>query len=980
MGKVIACKIEVTGPLSTFMKEQLVYPGQTITVEASSNVNFFLDETCFSDHILSPDVKWAFIYENYYASIKDSQGQQNDLWADIGNGQNQFIVEKGIGKQYKKASKFSISPEGTSYYYGFKQRVVVFNENADQEFHFFIIPYISTPSVSYAYFNESEKVRRYGDAMHLQILLHQYPDNINKKGNYEAKIYLLKKEDALKAVDTGDFEKHNLLEKPFTKKLGFLDYNKVDNINTIINIDFIIDVAWRKNENEEKIFVPIIELYETKEKEIAGVISYNSVQDPIIKNFALEPSKSLSKYNAKLLGMEALQKEKDPIYSEFKVSAEFMSDFLDRKEIEKNNMIQYIGDINYTKKENNPCAYSLISIKEENKEIEIYNGRETEIFNEYQLVSSSLKDKTSQTFGVISGEKKKASVVVKAKFLADKSAKPSKVRIAPDFKCEKILNDDKPHSSLDDVFKMGWIVGQWKPSTDFTGRLIDRLLNFGSANSFRFFHPDNGKKAPELKTVDPYQKKYSNDQEAKGLPIPAGTADRFKTVSVAEVQGLNAEDYTISKNDDSITLKLGYVYNKTVLDGSNVQNAALDTLWVTNYLCLSKLKPQTYFVPVTTCRYPNQVANIKVYPDFEWWINLKYNAKNPLFVYKTPNYGYKTGRNQNYNRGNNARYQSERIKTNNNKYEFEYEVGYKYSGEDYKYDSSEGIPLLNAAIFFMDAYKIAREYLFADETEESESSIARGTEEVRVRDERDPQSRLMNTRYAARKAQGQPFRIEIDRPSFSGGLYARFTPSSKRKNEIGYAYSLDFAASPLFKITGKLDLLFYAQFIPYIGQALKAINKVVEGVNFLTLGAVKIDYYLNIAASLALDIDWKGLEYHSIDGWNVNKKIGTKIAIKVWLESGVNLKVDLEGVGSGDAEAAIKGEASIDIALNYDTVSHKSDAEVDFKGLKVKIWIKLKAKRKEQRSEGPAEEPANDPDYVKDLIDGMKKPWKINIM
>jgi hypothetical protein len=49
-------------------------------------------------------------------------------------------------------------------------------------------------------------------------LLHQYPDNINKKGNYEAKVYLLKKEDALKAVDTDDFEEYNVLGKPFTKK------------------------------------------------------------------------------------------------------------------------------------------------------------------------------------------------------------------------------------------------------------------------------------------------------------------------------------------------------------------------------------------------------------------------------------------------------------------------------------------------------------------------------------------------------------------------------------------------------------------------------------------------------------------------------------------------------------------------------------------------------------------------------------------
>ncbi|MET4083700.1 hypothetical protein ABIB40_003672 [Pedobacter sp. UYP30] len=152
MGKVIGCKIKVAEPLNSFLKDQLIHSGQTIPVESSVNLNFVLDAACFSDGILSPDAKWAFIYEKYYASIEDSKGQQNDLWADIGTGQNKFIDIKGIGKQYKTGHNFSVSPQGTTYYYGFKQRVVVFNENADQEFHFFILPYLDAPRVSYAYF------------------------------------------------------------------------------------------------------------------------------------------------------------------------------------------------------------------------------------------------------------------------------------------------------------------------------------------------------------------------------------------------------------------------------------------------------------------------------------------------------------------------------------------------------------------------------------------------------------------------------------------------------------------------------------------------------------------------------------------------------------------------------------------------------------------------------------------------------------
>ncbi|TWP30754.1 hypothetical protein ETU08_03960 [Apibacter muscae] len=238
----------------------------------------------------------------------------------------------------------------------------------------------------------------------------------------------------------------------------------------------------------------------------------------------------------------------------------------------------------------------------------------------------------------------------------------------------------------------------------------------------------------------------------------------------------------------------------------------------------------------------------------------------------------------------------------------------------------------------------------------------------------------MTARYQDRKSKGLPIKITVDRPSFSGGMYARFLRSSTQPNKIGYAYSLNFAASPLFKVTGKLDLLFYAQFIPYIGQALKAINKVVEGINFLTLGAVKIEYYLNIATSLAVDLDWTGMEYHRIDGWNTSKRIGMKTEIKFWLEAGVNLRADFKGIASEEAEGAMTGTSTIDITITYDNVRQKADAEVDFKGLEVKIWLKAKIDMKKKRGEGPPPEPNTKPDYIKPLIKGMKQPWKINIM
>lgn len=992
MGKVIACKIEVTAPLSTFMKEQLVYPGQTITVEASSNIIFFLDETCFSDHILSPDVKWAFIYENYYASIKDSQGQQNDLWADIGNGQNQFIIEKGIGKQYKKANKFSISPEGTSYYYGFKQRVIVFNENADQEFHFFIIPYNSTPSISYAYFNESEKVRRYGDAMHLQILLHQYPDNVNKKGNYEAKIYLLKKEDALTAVDTDDFEEHNVLGKPISKKLGFIDYTKADNINTLITIDFIVDIAWRKDDREEKTFVPIIELYETKEKEFAGVVSYDSVQDPVIKNFALEPSQNLSRYNAKLLGMEALQKENDSVYSEFKVSEETMSDFLDRKEVEKNNMIQYIGDVNYTKKENNPCAYSTITIKE--------GERSVVIFDENQLVSK-VKDNSLNTFDIVAGDKEKTKVTVTAKFRKDAKSPEESIHIGSAYKCESILNDGHKHEKPEDVFKMQYIVGQWRPSSGFAGRLIDQLLNFSSVSSLRFYHPDNGKKAPELKTDDPYKKQYSDDQQAKGLPNPAGSMDKFKLISVAEVQGLTDKDYKIEK--DTISLELGYVYNKVyeikIADYLGTQEAFeggalsknVKNIWVVRYLLklINKEKIyQTYFVPVTTCRYPNQIARINVYPDMKWVFNFNYNIKTPIYYKPTASLvehyadSYE-GRIKTSNSNtrldirerviNNAGQVEEGRKTS-----FTLGVECEISGED---------DIISLSKEMGEKYrKMLSPLLWIVNKLDGDLGISEARTEnnhIRTSGNTGLLSRLNKV----------PMSFELEAPNIGVGLGIGFAGS--KSGRISYELEGRLAADPLIGANVKLDILALGSKLKPWGLILDALDLASWAANVFSGGRVEFDYKIEVRFKAQIKLVGKKIgtdpktkeptyegyanaKYNFADGkLDFSGGIEGKILGEIEISASVKILAKVKDANARIldekkkiAEVGVGAKASSYVKLTcpFEIKDGGVDIDLYFSGVKLEVWFKASLNPNDNDGE---------PDIVKSLVPKIDLTKKI---
>ncbi|WP_326983149.1 hypothetical protein VUJ46_00960 [Chryseobacterium sp. MYb264] len=122
---------------------------------------------------------------------------------------------------------------------------------------------------------------------------------------------------------------------------------------------------------------------------------------------------------------------------------------------------------------------------------------------------------------------------------------------------------------------------------------------------------------------------------------------KYETVTVAQVQKLTPADYTIDEASDSITLNLKYNYNKSYSNeiaryllkeqnylSGGILNDNIKNLWVVRYL-LSWVKSepleQTYFVPVTTCRYPNQMAKIRVFPDMKWVLNFNYNIDTPIY-------------------------------------------------------------------------------------------------------------------------------------------------------------------------------------------------------------------------------------------------------------------------------------------------------------------------------------------------------------
>ncbi|SDD17946.1 hypothetical protein [Niabella drilacis] len=880
MGKVIKCKFDRTTVASSPFLDHLlkgeVKRGDTISVKDGSKMKFYVDAGCFDDAVVSTETKWAFIYEQYYNS-GDSK-TYNGLWADIGGagggsstpGQkapdvgellakkesNAPVTALGIGTQYKKGTEFFISPAGTNYYYGFKQRVVVFTGNPEEEFYFFIIPY-TDPNITYAYFHKNIRPFRFGDIVNLTICLHQYPDYVTGAGNYRANIYLLDKDkaggihytkDSLEPPDELEDRLKELdLFKKEHKNKALTVSGSSGNINTYLNLTFPLSLDWRDADpgKKQRYFVPVVEIIEVKE----GLIrDSRTIVD--FRNFAENPSTGLMQYDQKLIGVEAVATYKDQPNSEILVEYETTAEILSRVESEKSEMIQYIGDIQYRNREHNPCAYSVIKVK--------HKERSLVVFDEYGMGMDGTEDRV---FDILAGDASKESVTVTAKFKENAKAKEGPIHVGASYKCDRILNDGMEHKTSKDVFKMGWIVGQWKPSAS------RNMLDFFSANRFTtsFFAPLNGSKAPLL-NAGVYDKTYKNDQEAKGVPKPSGELEKYRPVSVAEVQGLTDQDYEVA--GDTLTLKLAYTYDRSIAEGTSMQNPVLDIFWYFKYFWPTEKMAQQYFVPVTTCRYPNQVARIRVFPDIQWEIALTYNYNAPL----------------GFNSGNLSTYDVEAARK---KYTEISQQEYDLATEQSALGKFK-LGLFNPKINDKDVVKIEAELAerlrkicsIFYKLKKMANVVAYGTE----------------SGCDALRRKKVPFTFEIDAPSTGLKIAWGMQPSlvAGKTHKVGMQGSLDWFASPLIgaALTIKLH-----QLIGYIPHPLaKVIDGVISGINSIKGEHLNLKFEVNLVFEGKLNINIRAFQINSVNTTRENLSTPSE---KSYIEGvfTVKLGITLEGKG-----------------------------------------------------------------------------------
>lgn len=972
--KIKSCYYEVNG------KKFLVGDNSELLMEIGKNHRFYIDfesdenfEAEFIKEKRKPisTVKWAYILQYSFSKLKNDDSKE-DIWGYFIKENGTTVVDKyGIGKNYFQSNEILFNPtsQENNFWEGSAYQLLVFVDDPSDGISFPFMAVKSSPGIRGVYFDKQNIVENnsefgindgyynYNTTIRLYMSTHMLPlkslphdKNLISDGididltgewkDFELTIELLDEisdtqtqaSSVTREYSCGDKYKF-ILDEPLIKeelsKHSGEQSSLNANTNFIIPINIELDWKDKFHKNHKQ--------YPTKKYYVLVIIENKKTN---VKYY---------NYPTNLTWKQTVDNKIEVIPTSHFFAVKYNSfDFILKEfEDKKTNQIQYIGDVLYQKKEFDPCGYSQIEITDKASK-----DRKPFIFFDEDKLSSS-GDKTSETFDVIRGDEKQ-DIIISLKNLHNKNVFCNGV----------MLPKNQKHDTKENVFLMDTVLAAKRLGDDFE-RVEDK---------------DHKK---QLRKSDI---KITKENETDTDVITDSTKPAY---DVEKLQNFVINrDYEYS-GEDKLTLKLNYIYNKTYDNdilraiGYEIDNnysllnlKTEEVAWVARYIFWKEHYVQQYFVPVSTCRYPNQIIKTRIFPDLEWWINVKYQTEKPIYVRQSPNYEHRvftTEKNQNQKlAGERKKEENQNWNIKKKEYQLDFEAVFKINGVEKPLIPGDGFPILNAINFLVKAYEIFKEITFADETEAGEASIANGTAITTVG---VPPAKRMSQRWTARKGMGSPIRIEVSPPSFSGGIQGKFAQSKSKINQIGAFYYLEFATKPLFSIKGELDLLFYAQFIGPIGQAMYRLSQIVKKVNYLTLGAVKIDYYLNIGAKVDFNFEIKGVEYHSIDGWD-GGEIQLYIPIEVYLNTGVDVNASIEGIGSAEAEARIEGKAEFEVRATYDKRNNKCPSLLKFNGLSGKVWLKFSAKDKTQKDTG---DPEDEPDHIFSIID-PKDPWKIDII
>ncbi|MDX8555002.1 hypothetical protein MK851_15410 [Tenacibaculum sp. 1B UA] len=321
--------------------------------------------------------------------------------------------------------------------------------------------------------------------------------------------------------------------------------------------------------------------------------------------------------------------------------------------------------------------------------------------------------------------------------------------------------------------------------------------------------------------------------------------------------------------------------------------------------------PYTFTVKAQSCRY-TRTPMFKIYPEMAWKLILKVGSKNPeAYSYTNMKDSSRTSlhNKRSRNAGINKKYKTREVYFNIN-------LKATYGGETNE--------IINAK-YEAKIKKVLEAIVAIKETMDNITGVTKTKKGMAAK--------------MGGKLLKMPFTFKLDYPVIS--IEGNWKNTYIGNGVVEPQGSIAFGFTPLIKGTGTLDLLAAAEFLPVIGQFLKAAN--------LVLLVAGVEIYFNLYGFGKIDL--KGTVYFNQDE---DVKLESSTTVGVGVELGVvaeaNIKkitfkadkVDDKSKKAG-FEIGAKGETSITIggATGKDDKGPFIEMNADFNGVIVYVTAKV---------------------------------------
>lgn len=880
--------------------------------------------------------KWAYILAYLYTTASKINGEEvYPHWGITTQKDAQPLVScMGIGKQYQLGDSIELSMKNKeSYWLGSSYIMEVFNNEPGKGLRFSFM-FVDKPKIRFTYFDKqelnsldtfNEGYYHYGQTINLYMSTHVLPVKPSKFYNFEIESNY---EDLIVTVVLLDTQKKIITSvEPLVNEKPLSKYNKEQSGGNIsFEFPIYIDPVWRDTIHPESEYNKGYSAQVKITNKKTGRVYVNSPEYSILQKISDDGTTT----------------ESFEVSTLFYVKYERTDEIIKKLEREKTNQIQYIGDINYTIREFDPCGYSTITIKE--------GERKYDIFNEKELTVS---DKTNTFFDIIRPdidpkvESKPVEIIV-SNLKTDGVA------------CQSILLDkNQKHSDIHHVFNMGNI---WISKQVFILQKQQRQVDEdrpSKKDNLTVPQPIDAR-IDKQKTLPPKpdgnygssQHEYEEDKNHKGQ---TGLAKKdYDLKNVIKVKGAGAlnwkdgHDYKLKKEGEVGTIELKrlyYIYNKDAFSTGKVTDDTTSFFWHFRYFWLSDALAQHYFIPVSTCRYPNQLAQIRVFPDIKWEVYVFITADTPESYshINMPSEHAVFKKHQ-----NKARSAGIKSKVFEKRYSAEFHVKSSTNG----YVTDMGVDIEKKVKTVLEVISFLKDQL---DTISHRKSAQKGN------------AQKMLPKVGKTLGGKVPVFLEFSFPTLKvggGWQYEYETAKTSKVNQTGNLYiSLD----PLIKAKGGIDLIAAAHYIPVVSPVLTALDYVQTGVEWVSKWSgvqASFELWFNLYAKGELrgkiDVDFinpKDAKFEFTGAVYIGLELGFKIKATVekiiftgddkGSEEGKEIKiVGMEGQLSAEAESGMEFIGTG--AFEYATGSYLQ-LKASFTGITLKLVGKLTTYKKDKK-------------------------------